>query len=360
METLVGLVLCAASSSVLISAYPISPDAAECELREDILVCDYKNNGESYVHYEDPANSTITLIAILNAQEVLLRPPLCKNLELHNITKIEVIQEEPIPCHSGYDGQCEKGGKLSTYNSGLSTIPFGLRELYIKDSTVDFLGPNVPREYSIHHSRVKTLNITGYTGSGQSGFIYNSTIDDLLSMKIEPNYTVFLQNSEIDHIHQRAILVQGGNVILDNTSVMSAYNNSVLLTASSSMELNGFEGNLGLKTLAPKDAFVETFNESNTLHTPFTDDEHSTENVYYKAFLSFLVLFVIMTLLFLIQALVIKRRMTIHTNSSTFVDPIPKLLLVDRTSITQFRCCQTTSTKVTVPQMGLMTSKTSF
>lgn len=323
MKTLVSFVLCA-SSSVLIFAYPkegyfISPDVAGCELQDDVLVCDFRNKGKSYVHYEDPANSSITCTAIFNAHEVLLRIPLCKNLELHNITKIDVVQEELIPYLSGCYGKCEKGGKLSTYNSDLAIIPFGLRELYIKDSTVDFLGPYVAREYAIHHSHVKTLNITGYTGSGQSGLIYNSTIDDLVSLKIDPNYTVFIQNSQIDHIYQRAILVQGGNLILDNTSVMLVHNGSVLLTASSTIELNRFEGSLGLKTLPHKDYFTEFFSWNSHHNTPSANQEHAV-NVYFKAFVSFLVLFIIMVLLFLLQV-VVKRRMIIHTISSTFTDP---------------------------------------
>ncbi|XP_068241826.1 uncharacterized protein [Palaemon carinicauda] len=319
MKTLMSLVLYTSSSLLIFvcskEEYFWSSDFDKCEHQDERFLCDYRGKGESIIHYEDPANSSIKHIEISNSQKVLIMMPLCKDLELHNISKISFMKAK----HS--DNGCEKGGKLSVYESELAIIPFGLRKLNVQNSIIDLFGPSLPRNYDIRQSHVKILNITDQIGSGSIGFIYNSTIDIMVSLKIGPDFTLFIQDSFINHIHQRAILVKDGILVFRNTLVKSAYNDSVLLKANTSLEVEGFIGNLGLKVLSHKNYSMESQFKNDSVSTRSLESSCVGDDAYFKAFVCFLALFIIMTLLFVVQ--VISKRMIIMSAISSTITEFP-------------------------------------
>ncbi|XP_071512617.1 uncharacterized protein [Panulirus ornatus] len=214
-------------------------DVPECRRKGTTLFCDYKNSAQM-IYLEDNLDETLQVV-VSNGHRLELSDSACFNVTVKNVTKVMMVLGHGYPCDAVL--------RISTTNSSLDRLPNHVSQVYLEDTHIDHLVTNAKlSELIVINSSINALNISRSPPDGINATFLFTSIDTLQELHIINGSNLVLQQTHIDDVPTRSLVIQEATVLLKESSTNTASADSVVMGPGATIAFKNYTGNLGVKT----------------------------------------------------------------------------------------------------------------
>ncbi|KAG7159775.1 uncharacterized protein LOC121877066 [Homarus americanus] len=218
----------------------VGVDAPYCEYRSPTLVCDYKKVNQMVNMVQ--VNDTVQMVFVNNAVKLQLSESVCVSVMLKNVADVVVVKGKDHPCHRHLT--------LSATNSTLNRLPGRMGHVHLEDVNITSLDTTVNiTQFIVINSIVKVLDISSPLTSGASVDFVSTHIDTLQSLHVADGSEVLLQKTKLHDVASKAVIIDGGNLVMRNSSIVRVAEESVIMFPGSHLSLEHFFGSLRVKAV---------------------------------------------------------------------------------------------------------------
>ncbi|XP_066968902.1 uncharacterized protein [Macrobrachium rosenbergii] len=212
----------------------IDTSLPECDRRMDSLFCDFQDSSINTI-YLGHTNETVGIIYVYNIAELHLNLPICTNLALNNIGKVEIEETELDLCNQTI--------KLTAKDTLLSKIPRNAEEIDLENCTLLSLTTVYSlTKANILNSHIEVLNVSEPSIKVASLTVDGSSIGIL--QKLALNGSEFsMKSTKIEFISPGGLVVQHGLAKLENCSLQNVSADSFWIYPNATLMLENISGN---------------------------------------------------------------------------------------------------------------------
>ncbi|XP_068241822.1 uncharacterized protein [Palaemon carinicauda] len=244
-----------------IKAPMIDVSLPECDPRRDSLFCDFLDSDTDIIHL-DNRNGTIGKIYIYNIAELHLSQPLCTNLALNSIGRVEIVDRHP--------DACDKKIKIAAKDTQFSIIPENVKEIDLENCSLSSLTlSSFFTKVHILNSHIEVLNTSQPLTNTTSFQVLGSSIGRLENFVLE-GCEFSMKHTQIDLISRRGLEVKQGAVKIENCSFKNVSDDSFIIHPNANLILKNISGNFfisnGIKQRSGRPFIVEN-NEDKKIYT---------------------------------------------------------------------------------------------
>ncbi|XP_042226070.1 uncharacterized protein LOC121869041 [Homarus americanus] len=288
--------------------YPIhldvSVDALYCVLKGPDLSCNY-TNGDQVVNMVEQVNETVQKVFVYNAVKLQLSEAVCVSVMVNNVADVVVVKGEEHPC--------DRHLTFSATNSTLNRLPSQVDHVHLQDSNITSLAVKVNiTQLTVINSIIKVLDISSLFTFGASINFVSTHIDTLQRLHVTNGSELLLQRTKVDVLSPQAVVIDGGNLVMRNSSAITVAEESVVMYPGSKLNLEQFSGNLRVKAMGRVGATSQT--------TPCSTRRPcncETATSYLGAFVACLLLLIVSVIINILGVVYVKRNYLQRDNHKT-------------------------------------------
>ncbi|KAG7177141.1 hypothetical protein Hamer_G000384 [Homarus americanus] len=279
----------------------VGVNAPYCEHRNPTLLCDYKNVNQ-VVNMVEQVNETVQKVFVYNAVKLQLSEAVCVSVMVNNVADVVVVKGEEHPC--------DRHLTFSATNSTLNRLPSQVDHVHLEDTNITSLAIRVNiTQLNVINSIIKVLDISSFFST--VNFV-STHIDTFQRLHVTYGSELLLQRTKVDVLSPQAVVIDGGNLVMRNSSAITVAEESVVMYPGSKLNLEQFSGNLRVKAMGRVGATSQT--------TPCSTRRPcncETATSYLGAFVTCLLLLIVSVIINILGVVYVKRIYLQHDNHKT-------------------------------------------